>query len=64
VSEDLFPETENLPAVTVFYGGKGRDRCIQLTKEEREGTQFITIRVEDIPLLVERLRKAARRLRR
>jgi hypothetical protein len=59
VSEDLFPETERLPAVAVFYGGEGRGRCIQLTKREKEGVQFITIRAEDIPLMVERLRKVA-----
>ena len=59
MSEELFPETELLPAVAVFYGGEGRGRCIQLTKREEEGVQFITIRAEDIPPMVERLRKVA-----
>jgi len=64
MSVDVWPETKYLPAITLFYGGKGRGKCIQLTKREEDGfVYYITIRTKDLPRLIDRLQRINTRIK-
>lgn len=54
MSKQLWKSTKELPSGNLFYGGK-RGKCIQLTKKEEKGYQYITIPVRFIPNLIKKL---------
>jgi hypothetical protein len=65
MSRDIFKETKDLPAVTIFWGGKGWGKCIQLTKLDNPalGHQYIKVPVRSIERLIQRLVQAKQEAR-
>lgn len=59
MSKTIFEETKRLPAITSFWGGSTRGKCIQLTKMNlARHYMYFDVRVKDIGKLILRLKKA------